>query len=130
MSTQLSDASVIVNNEVQPIIPNSVVFTEGLGESIQRPVSVGGGDIELVCSEDVSTKFSTVSFDVPTTVKTVKDARDWKLRGNGNVVQVIGETPDGRITRTFAQASFNTNYDVNIATEGVISVEFGSKQAT
>lgn len=126
---QLTDATVTVNNEAVPIMPNSLKFTEGLGEQNVRAVSIGGGKTEQLYSNDVSTNMSTVTFQLPTTKETIELARAWKTNGNRNVVGIAGRTPDGRVTRTFTQCALVKDYEVEVGAEGGIEVEFKGNTA-
>ena len=130
MAIQLTDATVIVNNETIGVIPNSVKFDEGLGEQKLRSVSVGGGKTEQVYAQDVETKFSMLKFDVPTTVDNIRLAREWKLNGNANVAQITAENADGNVIRTFTGAAITNNYEVDMSVDGNISIEITSNSAT
>ena len=130
MSIQLADATILVNNEVVPVTPNSVEFDEGLGEQKVRVMSIGGGKTEQVYANDLETNFSTVKFAFPTTPESVKQARGWKTNQNKNVVVIAGETSDGKtMTRTFTQAALTPNYKIPIGTEADIEVEFMANAA-
>lgn len=126
---QLSDASVIVNNEPVPVIPDSVKFREGLGTQKMRTASIGGGEVEAVYANSLEDKLGNVMFDMPSTPETIALARKWKLLKNQNVVQIIGATVDGNVTRTFAQAAILNDYEVGIGSDSNIGIEFKSRQA-
>ncbi len=129
MSIQLSDAAVLVNDEVVAIVPNSLKYTEGFGEQNIRAASVGGGAVEQVYSQDLETALSKAMFDIHTTPSNVKLARSWKSNGNQNVVQIAGKTSEGTLTRTFTQAAMTGDPEIEIASEGVINIEFMSNAA-
>ncbi len=129
MSIQLSDAAVLVNDEVVAIVPNSLKYTEGFGEQTVRAASVGGGSVEQVYSRDLETALSKVMFDIHTTPANVKLARSWKANGNQNVVQIAGKTPEASMTRTFTQAAMVGDPEIEIGSEGVINIEFMSNSA-
>ena len=129
MPIQLSDATVLVNDEVIMIVPNSLKYTEGFGEQSVRAGSIGGGAVEQVYSRDVETSLSKVMFDIHTTPANVKLARTWKANANENVVQIAGKTAEGDTTRTFTQAAMTGDPEIEISTEGVIGVEFMSNAA-
>ena len=129
MPTQLANPLVTVNNDPVGVIPNSVVFTEGLGEQKTRAVSRGGKNVEQIYSIDLESGFSMVKFEIPATVSSISQAREWKSNDNKNVVQIVGETPEGVITRTFTQASLLNNYEVPLGSETNISIEFTSNSA-
>ena len=126
---QLSDVTFIVNNEAIVTIPNSVMFTEGLGEQSMKAGSVGGGAVEPIYSNDLQSNFSMVKADIPSTPENIDLARTWKLNRNNNVVQVIGETLEGTMTRTFARAALTSNYEINIGSDAAITIEFKAKPA-
>lgn len=121
---QLTDATVLVNNEAVGIIPNSLVFNEGLGEQNVRAVSIGDGKTETVYGKNLETNFGMVKFELPTTPETIELARGWKTNGNENVVQIAGRTPEGDVTRTFSSAALVNNYDVAVGSEGNLELEF------
>lgn len=126
---QLSDVTFLVNDEAIVTIPNSITFTEGLGEQSMRAGSVGGGAVEAIYSNDLQSSFSTVKADIPSTPENIDLARKWKLNKNNNVVQIVGETLEGTVTRTFARAALTGNYEVGIGTDAVITVEFKAMTA-
>lgn len=126
---QLVSAAVTVNNEVIGIVPNSLVFTEGLGEQSVRAVSVGEGKTETVYAQNLETNMSMVKFEVYTTPESVKLARQWKTNGNQNLVQIAGRTAEGNVERTFTGAALIGNYEVGIGTETTIEIEFHANQA-
>jgi hypothetical protein len=121
---QLTDAAVLVNNEVVGIMPNTLVFTEGLGEQNMRAVSIGDGKTEQVYARDLETAIAMVKFEVPTTPENIALARTWKANQNQNVVQIAGRTAEGQMTRTFSGAALLGDYEVQIGTETSIELEF------
>lgn len=129
MATQIASALVQVNNQSVPVVPNSVGFTEGLGEQAIRAASLGGGQVEQVFSNNIETNFSMVKFQVYATVENIENLKVWKSSRNENVVSVTATTPDGTFTRTFQQASLLTNYEVNLGSDTVIDVEFTANEA-
>lgn len=129
MAVQLANALVTVNNDPVAIIPNSLMFTEGLGEQSIRAASVGGDQTEQIYSDDIESNFSTISFEIPATIENIAKAREWKTNKNQNVVQVLGSTPEGSMTRTFTQAAFLNNYEVALGSDTNIPIEFKANPA-
>lgn len=129
MAVQLSDATVIVNNEVIAVIPNSLKFTEGLGEQKVRSASAGGGNVVQVYSHDVESNFSKIMFSIPATIENVAFARQWKQNRNQNLIQIQGRTPEGDLSRTFQQAALLPDYEVPLSSDGDIALEFTSDAA-
>jgi len=129
MAVQLADATVMVNNSAVAIIPNSLVFTEGLGEQSIRAASAGGGSVEQIYSNNIESNFSMVRFDIPATVENIENAKDWKRNKNQNLVQIMGRTPEGKVSRSFSQAALLTDYEVALGSETNITIEFKSNPA-
>lgn len=129
MSEQLSNAQVLVNNDVVAIIPNTLTFTEGLGEQSIRAASAGGAQTEQVFSDDIEKRYSTVKFEIPPTVENIAKARAWKINKNQNLVQIAGRTIDGKLTRTFSQAALLSDYEVPLTSDGNISLEWRANPA-
>lgn len=129
MATQLTDPLVTVNNDPVAIKPNSVMFTEGLGEQSIRAASAGGGQVEQVYANNIESNFSQVKFEMPATVENIARAREWKANRNQNVVQITGRTPEGRVTRSFTQAGILNDYEVNLGVDTDIPIEFKANPA-
>jgi hypothetical protein len=129
MPIQLSDAAVLVNDEVVAIVPNTLKYTEGIGEQQVRAASVGAGAVEQIYSRDVESALSKVMFDIHTTPDNVALQLTWKTNGNKNVVAIAGSTDEGEVTRTFTQAAMTGDPEIEIGTEGVINIEFMSNAA-
>lgn len=129
MATQLADATVLVNNEPVAVIPNTVKYTEGLGEQSIRAASTGGGGVEQIYSNNIESNFSQVMFEVPATKENIERAREWKTNRNQNVVTIAGTTPEGDITRSFTQAAILNDYEVELGSETNVSMEFKSNPA-
>lgn len=129
MAFKLNTASIFVNNEVVPIVPESFTFTEGLGEQTIETASIGGGVTEQVFSEDVTTAASNPKFEMYPTIENIALARSWKGNRNANVVAASGTTPDGQVfSRTFTQAALTNNYEVNLGSAN-IAIEFMANTA-
>jgi len=126
---QLADATVMVNDVVLAIVPNTLKYTEGFGEQNVRAASVGGGKVEQVYSRDVESALSKVMFDLHTTPENADIAREWKSKGNQNVVGIAGSTAEGELRRTVQSAAMTNDPEIEIGTEGVINVEFMGNSA-
>lgn len=126
---QLTDATVLANNEAIGIVPNSLKYTEGLGEQSVRAASSGGGKVEQVYAADVESKFSTLKFELPSTPENIALARAWKVNNPLNVFQIVGSTSEGTVTRTFQRASVTPDYEVGIGSEENIEIEIKSDAA-
>jgi hypothetical protein len=130
MTIALSDVTITVNNEPIAIVPNSFKFTEGKGEQTYRAASAGGGSVEPVYSNDVTSLFSSFGFELYNTIGDIESARQWKSNRDQNVVGMTGKTPDGKtISRTFARAAILNDYEVQLGSDTTFSLEFKSKPA-
>ena len=129
MGVQLANAQLSVNNEPISYAPNTLNYTEGFGEQTVRAASAGGGQVEQIYSRNIETSFSKVNFEMPATIPNINLARQWKANTNQNVVSIVGETPEGTLTRTFTQASLLTDYEVSLVSEGNIVIEFNANPA-
>jgi hypothetical protein len=129
MGTRIADAEVRVNNEIWPIVPGSVEFTEGQGEQSIEAASTGGGGVEQIYTYDVTTNFSMVKFDVFPTPQTLKDSKIIKSNRNNNVVELAASTVDGNFTRTFTQAAVLNDPEKKLGVDGTFSMEFKANPA-
>jgi hypothetical protein len=129
VATQLTNVTVVVNNDTQPIVVNSLKYTEGLGDQKIHIVSAGGGAIQQVYANDLETAYSAVSFDLRSTPENIENIKGWKRNGNSNGVQIFGTAGGTDFSRTFAHAALTLNYDVEIGVDAVISVEFMTDSA-
>lgn len=130
MSFAISDPSIVVNNIPISIVPGSVKFNEGKGEQKMRAASTGGGNVEQVYSDDVSTHFSMVKFSLHNDIESIESAKTWKTNKNNNVILLSGKNPSGKsITRTFGNAALLSNYEVELGSDSSFDVEFTSNAA-
>lgn len=120
----LVDASVEVDDEPITVESNTIVIIEGQGESNVKGASKGGKTV-VVISEDISTKVGQVKFEMPASISSMNNARDFKARGAGRVVRVSGTDPAGnRLGRTLTQGIMTNDPEKAIQNEGKVPVEF------
>jgi len=125
----LSKPSVIVNNNPVGILPNTCKIDEGEGETTVRTQSAGGGNVDLVITDNAEDKMGKVSFDVPNTTEAIELARSWKKNPGVNVVEVTGKTPDGKnFSRVYNNASIVNNYEAELSADGKLSLEWVGDQ--
>ncbi len=122
MSTQLSNPVVMVNNVQVAVKPNSVVYDEGLGEQNLRAASTGGNQVEQVYSENVESNFGMVKFEMPATIDNIANQRAWKINKNANLIQLMGNTPEGDFSRTFTQAALLNPIEVPLGSDTDIAL--------
>lgn len=121
----LSNPTVIINNANITVMPNSVMYTEGLGEQSIKVASAGGGSVELLSSENVEDRYSKVSLSIPVTEDNIANALTWKNNENNNVIAITSQG----FTRTFGEATLITDYEVNMQSDGQIDLEFHTRAA-
>lgn len=129
MGTQIAAPVLRINNNTVAHKANTIEYDEGLGEQNVYAASLGGGLTEQIYSDDVETAFSTVEFELPSTITSVNLVRDWKIKKNTNRIEIEQETPDGSFTRIFTQASVLNNYKVGLGTDKMIKVEMKGNPA-
>lgn len=117
----LSDVTVVVNNSVVSVVPNSVRYTEGKGEQSVKTASSGGSKVQLVYSENIENRMSKVMFSMFPTETNIGLARTWKNNENSNVVFLTSGTS---FTKTFTNAVLTNDYEINLAADGAIEMEF------
>lgn len=122
--TILVDVSVEVDDEAVLLEGNTLTFTEGLGESTTKGATQGGRTV-VVHSQDVTTRISTIKFEMPATVDSLNTSRDWATLGAGRVVRFSGTDPAGnRLGRTMTGGIMSTDPEKAIQSEGKVPVEF------
>lgn len=125
MPNAISTPSVTVNNIAIAIVPNSVTYTEGLGEQTTRTQSAGGGSVQVVYSQNAESKLSMIRFELINTAENIALIRQWKANTNNNAISIT----DTGFTRTFTNASINSNYEVNLGSDTTIALEWMSNPA-
>lgn len=133
MTVALANPQVTVNNIPVSVVPNSVMYTEGLGEQNMRAASTGGDSVEQVYSQNIENNFSKISFEIYPTPDNINLARVWKINRNANVITVIGDVTSGGVTtsiqRSFTNAAILNDYDVALGADTTIELEFQSDAA-
>lgn len=84
----LATPSVIVNNDIVAILPNSLVIKTGKGNKMVRPQSAGGDSVSNVITEDAETKKSMVKFSMYNTKTATDLLADWQSSTDGVSIQV------------------------------------------
>jgi len=120
MANALSNPVVTINNVVLAIVPNSVTYTEGLGEQTMRTQSAGGGSVEQVYSNNVETNQSMFKCQLFNTAENIDNIRIWKTNNNANAITLTGEG----LTRSFSSMALTNNYEVNLGSDTAIDIEF------
>ena len=126
----LVDASVEVDDETVTVEGNTLVIVEGQGTSTTK-AATRGGKVVAVHSEDVTTKVGMIKFEMPASIASMNQSRDFKALGAGRVVRVSGTDPAGnRLGRTLTQGIMSNDPDKAIQNEGKVPVEFSGAPLT
>jgi|WetSurMetagenome_2_1015567.scaffolds.fasta_scaffold624789_1 hypothetical protein len=120
ISKMLSTPTIRVNDQTTMIVPNSLTFTEGLGERSLKAQSGGGNQVGFVMSENIETRYSEVKFQLYATSENIEAVRTWK----SNVFSNTLSFEDEGITRFGTTAGITNNYEVKTGESGTIDVEF------
>lgn len=127
----LSAPTVIVNNVTIPIKPNSLNFTYGLGENQVRVQSGGGGTLQAVYANDVSTRLSMIQWEMESTIANTELLREWKQNsasGITNNIRVIDQTTGE--TFSFNNCVIENDPEINFGVDGMFSLEWKGDPVT
>lgn len=119
---QINDVTLRVNNKVIPYEAETLKFVLGKGEFLVRSVIVGGTERATVFSKDLTTRTGQVKFSIPSTAFSIAEVKDWKNNENNNVIEASGNGVD--FTAISTEATMLNDPEINIASEGVIEIEF------
>jgi hypothetical protein len=125
----LSTPQIIVNNVTVSIKPNSFSYTEGFGEQEMRVQSAGGNSVETVWAQNVNMSLSDVKWEMEPTDENIELIRTWKINQNDNAITAHSTSSDGTLTRSFDNAALTNNYEVNLKSDGAISLEWKARPA-
>ena len=129
MSFVVTKPKVEVNNNVVPVKANTVMITEGYGETTVTAASLGGDDYEVEVSDSAEDKVGSFNFSMSPTVANKKSARGWKRNPGVNVVKISGKDPQGnKFTNVYRQSSITNNYEVVLQNGGDIALEWKGAQ--
>lgn len=118
----LTTPSVIVNNEAIAIVPDSLTYKAGFGETTMRAQSGGGGNVQMVKSTNAETKKSMVKFSLLPTKENNDYVDTWQDAGkaDGNGVEIS----DGSFTASFRNMYIVSDPERNLSSDGAIELEF------
>lgn len=117
----LSNPTVEVNDSVIAILPNSLSFKSGKGDTNIRPQSSGGDAITLVRTENAETKMSMVKFKLANTRTNIDLVADWM---DEVIDGVTIRLSDGPLTKSFRQMFIISDPEVSLGADGELECEF------
>lgn len=127
---QLSVPKIIINNEEQGIVPNSLVYDGGEVEITVSAVSLGGQKTESIHAENAENALGSVKFDMPTTDDIDEKIREWKSNIAGNVISLVERVGVQTKTITFKYMSLVNKIERGVGSDGKVSLEFVGDQAS
>lgn len=119
---KIYNPSIIIDNLVVAYVPNSLSFTEGLGEQKLTVQTGGGGSVQQVLSDDITKKQSTVKFKLLPTADNIAFMRALKADLGGHVI-TLSETGSD-FSRTIVNAILINNYELQLGSDSEFEVEF------
>lgn len=123
----LNDPVVSWNGNPIYVMPNSVKFDDGEGETTTRSVSSGGGKTQQIISQAVEDKVGKLMFDMPNDIKSIKMSRQMKRNPGTHVFELTGRTDDGETLYVpFTSAVVTNRVEKNLSSDGVIPMEVSS----
>lgn len=116
--TQISDPEVVANDITVFVVPNSVSYKSGKGESSVKVQSAGNGNVSVVNSTNVETKKSMLKFSVQSTTQAIALKEQWQNNRGGNVFEL------GSVNVTMSQATMTNDPEIALTDDGVVEMEF------
>lgn len=120
----ISKPAVVINNNPVAILPNTAKGNEGEGETTVRTQSGGGGNIELVITDNAEDKTGMFNMDIANTPENIELARGWKKNPGVNVIEVSGEIANKPWNRIYNACSITNNYEFELSSDGKLSLEW------
>lgn len=125
---EITTPSIVINNVPVSIVPNSFSYTEGKGEQTMRVASSGGGNVDIVYSDDVKTHLSNVKFKMYSVDAYIENIRVWKSNLSNNVITASSDVT-GNFTRTFNFAALTNDPEVTLGADSTVDFEWKTAQA-
>jgi len=120
----ITKPGIVVNGAAIKIKPNSVKFKEGFGNTKVRPQTTGGGNVDMVPTEDIETKIGMISFTMLATVENIDAKRAWQAQPGANTVQMV----QGGFSRTLKLGTIEEDPEMQTGVDGEFEVSFSGTQ--
>lgn len=121
-----SGSRLTINNEIVPFMANSLTAPEGFGENQVHVQEMGGGEVDIVVTTDLSTKIGKVTFDLKSTVENKERLRAWKANFDQNLIKITDRFGN---TDVFERMTVTNDPEWALSADGVASIEFQGKSA-
>lgn len=123
----LNDPTVLWNGNPIDVVPNSVKFDDGEGETPVRSTSSGGGQRKIIISQAVEDNMGKLMLDLPNDIDSIKNSRDMKRNPGSHVFEITGRTEDGKtLFRAFTGAVVTNRVEKSLSSDGTIPLEISS----
>jgi len=120
----LSDPSIRINNDTFAVVPNSISYVSGLGESEVKTQSAGNGNIETVFSENVETRLSMFKCSLYVTAENIASVETLKNNTNQNFITLS----ESGVDKVFRNVALTNDPELNFSNDGQVELEFMGDQ--
>lgn len=122
----LSVPAVTINNELIKIVPNSLTYDGGEGETNVRAASGGGRNSEAVHSANAETFLGKVMFEMFLTPDLDNKIALWKENVGSNSIQIVQRPLGGgdAVTLSFDGSSLMNPIERAASSDGTVSLEW------
>jgi len=122
----LSVPAVTINNELIKIVPNSLTYDGGEGETNVRAASGGGRSSEAVHSANAETFLGKVMFEMFLTPDLDNKIALWKENVGSNSIQIVQRPLGGgdAVTLSFDGSSLMNPIERAASSDGTVSLEW------
>lgn len=121
---------VEVNNDLILIVPNTLNYDLGEGETNVRAASGGGNSIRSVHTQNAESKIGKVMFSVYLTADMDDRIREWKDSTGANAIKFSERLGDGTVSaRSFENMSLINSVNREATADGTVPLEFSGDPA-
>jgi len=122
----VDDPTILANGNPINVLPNSVKYDDGDGETTLRKASSGGGKSVLVISDNIEDKIAKLMFDLPNDIESLNLSRGWKKNPGSNVFEISASVKGTSFSKVFTSAVVKNAVENELSTDGKISCEVNS----
>lgn len=116
----LTNPTVEVNDTVIKIVPNSLAFKTGRGDTKLRPQSAGGNSIEVIKTVDAETKKGMVKFSMITEAANITLMKEWQSLNDGVTIRLSEDD----FLESFRRMHVMEDPEVTTGADGVTEITF------
>ena len=121
--TIIFDPQIRLNNTTIAKVGNTATLDTGDPESMNSPQTSGNGEVEMVYSEDITTKYSTFKFSLYSTVENIDLVSEVKKDRNNNYITINSEQGN----YVLKDAALINKPEFALENEGMAELEFHCK---